>query len=416
MIAKIIFRNLLHKPLATLLSVVLLMFGTGIISLLLLLYTQIEDKFNNDLRDIDLVIGAKGSPLQLVLSAVYHMDAPTGNILQSDAEKIIHNPLIEQAIPLAYGDSYKTFRIVGTDVGYLQKYNAQFREGKIFNHVLDAVIGSNIVHSTQLKSGDTFFGTHGAGMKGHVHAAFQYKVTGILKETNTVLDNLVLTNIATVWKIHEHHDDDKDEEQTNEAGPAGKEKHKQETDSVHKPGNEITALLIKFRSPMGLMTLPRIINETTNMQSASPALEINRLFDLMGIGITTMQAVAFSIILISGLSVFISLYNRLKERKYELALARSMGSSRMLLFFMTLSEGVILAITGFVAGMLLARAGLYFLNGYSSGNYHINIKIKGLIIEELYLFLITMGIGITASFIPAIRAFNLNISKTLANE
>ncbi|MEP6712314.1 MAG: FtsX-like permease family protein [Ferruginibacter sp.] len=407
MILKIIFRNLVYKPLGTILSIVLLMFGVGIISMLLILYQQAEDKFNNDLKNIDLVVGAKGSPLQLVLSAVYHIDAPTGNILRSDADKIIHDPLIEQVIPLAYGDSYKSFPIIGTDSDYLNMYEAVFKEGNVFTKELEAVIGANVALSSGLKKGDLFLGTHGMGAKGHVHKEFQYKAVGILMPSNTVLDNLVMTNIETVWKIHQHQDkDDGDKE---------KQTNKLRADTA-KPENELTALLIKFRSPMGLLTLPRIINETTNMQAASPVLEINRLFDLMGMGITTIEAVAFAIILISGLSVFISLYGRLQDRKYELALARSMGSTRLRLFGMVLAEGLLLSFSGFLAGIALGRAGLILLDTYAVGKYHIKFSRWGLSRDEGWLFLVTIGIGIAAALIPAIKAFQLNISKTLAND
>ncbi len=465
MIIRIIFRNLVYKPLGTILSILLLMFGVGIISMLLVVYRQAEDKFNNDLKDIDLVVGAKGSPLQLVLSAVYHIDAPTGNILRSDAEKIIHDPLIEQAIPLAYGDSYKTYPIVGTDSSFLKMYGAAFRQGNIFSKTLDAVVGSNVALAGNLKPGDLFLGTHGMGARGHVHKEFQYKVVGILQPSGSVLDNLVLTNIATVWTIHHHHHDNDGDDDDNTAGtaptPAGAATTPPAASSVTtksatppsasitpsplttspghattgptitprshavpdttptdtvKPEDELTALLIKFRSPMGLMTLPRIINETTNMQAASPALEINRLFDLMGIGITTMQAIAFAIMLISGLSVFISLYGRLQERKYELALARSMGSSRLRLFSMVLAEGVCLSLAGFMAGFLLSRLGLHLLDSYAAGNYHIGLQKQGFTAEEGWLLLMTFGIGVTASLIPAIKAFRLNISKTLAHD
>jgi putative ABC transport system permease protein len=410
MIRKIIFRNLLHKPLTTLLSIILLMFGVGIISLILLIYRQMENKFDNDLKDVDLVVGAKGSPLQLVLSAVYHIDAPTGNILLADAARIIHDPLVEQAIPLAYGDSYKSFRIVGTDSQYLEKYAATFKEGNLFRNVMEAVVGKNVADATGLKRGDSFFGTHGLGSKGHVHKEFAYTVVGILKPSNTVLDNLVLTNIETVWKIHEHHHHDGDNDEKDE------DANTKDSTATRKPENEITALLIKFRSPMGIMTLPRIINETTSMQSASPTLEISRLFDLMGIGVTTLQMVALAIMLISGLSVFISLYIRLKERKYELALVRSLGSSRSKLFLLIFVEGLLLSLIGFAAGICLSRLGLFLLNLYSSSSYHIHFTLTEFIPEEYYLLLVTMGIGITASLIPAVKAFNLNISKTLADD
>ncbi len=434
MICKIIVRNLLYKPAGTLLSIVLLTFGVGIISLLLNLYQQAEDKFNNDLKDIDLVVGAKGSPLQLVLSAVYHVDAPTGNILRTDAEKIIHDPLIEQAIPLAYGDSYKTYPIVGTDTDYLKLYGAVFKEGHNFTKVLEAVIGSQVATSSGLKPGETFLGTHGMGAKGHVHKEFQYKVVGILQPSNTVLDNMVITDIETVWKIHHHHHsaseakEEIDKEAKEEIDKEGKEDTAKEQKEdiakekegrladTTKPEDELTALLLKFRSPMGLLTIPRIINETTNMQAASPVLEINRLFDLLGIGITTMEWIALAIMLLSGLSVFISLYSRLQERKYELALARSMGSSRFRLFGMIVSEGLFLSLAGFLAGIMMSRIGLLILDKYAAGNYHMKVYRAGFSKEEGGLFLVTLGIGLLASLIPAAKAFHLNISTTLAND
>jgi putative ABC transport system permease protein len=408
MILKIIFRNLFFKLSGTLLSIVLLTFGVGIISLLLNVYHQTEDKFDNDLRGVDLVVGAKGSPLQLVLSAVYHVDAPTGNILRKDAERIVHDPLVERAIPLAYGDSYRTFPIVGTDSDYLGMYGAVFRDGHVFTHPLEAVIGSQVAASAGLRQGDMFMGTHGLGAKGHVHKEFQYKVVGILKPSNTVLDNMVVTDVATVWKIHHHHSP---EEKGDEAG-----KEAEHGADTTRPEDELTAILLKFRSPMGLLTIPRIVNETTNMQAASPVLEISRLFNLLGIGVSTMEWIAFAIMLLSGLSVFISLYSRLEERKYELALARSMGSSRLLLFGMILSEGLFLSLAGFFTGILLGRAALLVLGKYAGGNFHMNFYGSGFSAEEGLLLLATLGIGLLASVIPAVKAFRLNISKTLAND
>lgn len=381
---KIILRNLFQHPLSTLLSLLLLTCGTGIISMLLVTRHQLATKMDRDLQDIDLVVGAKGSPLQLVLSAVYQLDAPTGNILLKDANRIAALPLVKEAIPLAYGDSYRSYRIVGTDSNYLAKYNCVFSAGHIFNTDMEAVIGSEVAAHTGLKTGDTFVGMHGLSDNGHAHTEYKYRVTGILMENNTVVDKLVLTNVASVWKIH----DDGDEEK------------------------EITALLIKYRSPQAMISLPRMINETTPMQAAIPQLEIKRLFSLMGVGIKTLQAIAFAIVLLSGLSVFIALYTRLKERKYELALARAMGSSRLLISWLLLCEGLIMVISGFILGIMLSRIGLLFLSKYS----RIGVFRISLLPEEWHLLLVTLLLGILAAALPAIQAFRLNISKTLAHE
>lgn len=419
MIAKIIFKNLFQHPLSTLLSLLLLACGTGIISMLLVTRHQMEIKMDNDLQDIDMVVGAKGSPLQLVLSAVYQLDAPVGNIKLKDAARIAHLPLVQQAIPLAYGDSYQSFRIVGTDSNYLSKYHCLFREGRIFNAALEAVVGSQVAVRTGLKLGDTFAGMHGLSDNGHAHTEFKYRVTGVLEEGNTVVDNQILTNVESVWKIHEGHGDEtavgEIHKHPGDKAVTSTRYTKQEQQHADSE-KELTALLIKYRSPLAMISLPRMINETTPMQAAIPQLEIKHLFSLMGIGIRTLQAIAFAIILLSGISVFIALYTRLKERKYELALARVMGSSRLLISWFLLSEGLIMVITGFITGIVLSRLGLWCLSKYAGAKYHINIFKLSLLPEEWHLLLATLLLGILAAALPVIKAFRLNISKTLAHE
>ena len=423
MIGKIIWRNVWQKPLGTTLSMILLMFGTGIIALILVLDQRVEEKFNNDLEDIDLVVGAKGSPLQLVLSAVYQVDAPTGNISREEADRIAHYPLVAQAIPLAYGDSYQSYRIVGTEAAYLEKYHAQFAKGRVFDTVMEAVVGSAVARATGLQVGATFLGTHGLGQSGHVHKEFVYMVTGMLKPTGTVLDQLVLTNIATVWQIHAHPDNDGDDD-AQVAGMPHAANGVAALNGVQPanaalalvPNAQITALLIKLRSPMALLSLPRIINETTNMQAASPALEMNRLFSLLGVGVKTLQVVAFSIMLLAGLSVFIALYQRLQERRYELALSRVMGCSRMRLFTMVLAEGGLLSIAGYLAGLALCHAGLYWLQQTSGHSMYLSLQPGVVTGAEIYLCGFTLGVGLLAALLPAVKAFSLNISKTLAND
>lgn len=403
MLFKIIFKNLFHKPLGTTLSVALLSLSTGIISLLLLLQNQLEQKFENDLRDIDLVVGAKGSPLQLVLSAVYHVDAPTGNIPEAEVEKIRQLRSVAQVIPLAYGDSYQRFRILGTDTSYIGKYSGVLREGRLFQQNLEAVLGATVAANTGLSVGQTFFGTHGEAEEGEKHNQAGYTVVGVLKESNSVLDNLILTNVASVWSVHEEH---------HEEGGAAHDDH--DHVAVDTMPHEITAALVKARSTMAVMTLPRMLNETTNLQATIPALEINRLMKLLGIGVTTLQALAIGIMLISGFSVFIALYNRLRERRYELALMRSLGCSRLRLFVLLISEGLLLALAGFAGGVLLSRLAIWLLNTTAAQDFHLVFRYN-FIAAEGVLLVVALGVGLLAALIPAAKAFRMDLSTALAD-
>ena len=412
---------MVYRPLNTALCVSLLLFGVGIISTLLVVQHQIEQKFERDLEGIDLVIGAKGSPLQLVLSAVYHLDAPTGNIKLSEARKIMDNPLVAQAIPLAYGDSYRGYRIVGSTPDYLIKYRAQFAEGRPFKRAMEAVIGANVAEKTGLRKGATFLGTHGEVAQGHVHDDHPYTVVGVLEKTNTVLDRLVLTNIESVWQVHDdahgappptlatHREEghDHDAEHNHEDG------HDHAESSLDEEELEITALLLQYKTKMSAIRMPQLINEQTKLQAVLPALEINRLFYLLGIGTTTLQLIAGGIVLMAGFSIFFVLYGRLRERQFELALMRSAGYRPGHLFGLLILEGLLLTAVGYLLGWLLSRGGIYLINQRADSDFQFQFS-SAWVPEEGWLLMATLLLGILAAFLPAWRAMRLDVSAILS--
>lgn len=400
------------KPLNMLLNMLLMGLGIAIILVLILLSTQLEDNLSKNKKGVDLVVGAKGSPLQLILANVYHIDFPTGNIKLKEAKDLTRNRLIASAIPLALGDNYRGFRIVGTNHDYVQLYEATIAQGEIWKNNLDVVVGANVAEKLQSKIGDTFFGAHGLSVEDMDHDEMSYHIVGILEKNNSVIDNLILTNIESVWAVHEH------EEEHEEEGH-GLPQVGSAYETGFPEGNEdaeITSMLIKFRSPMGAVTLPRMINANTNMQAASPAFETQRLFSLLGIGVDLLKAFAAIIIIIAGLSIFISLYNALKDRKYDLAIMRSLGASKTKLFIHVILEGVIITVLGGALGFLLGHGLTEFLAGLYEKSDDIGLTGLVFVNQEFIVMLISVGIGILASIIPAINAYKTDISEVLAKE
>ena len=194
------------RALTSTLLVVLLALGVATISLLLHVSHQAEERLTRDARGFDLVVGAKGSPLQLILSSIYHMDIPTGNISVSEANRLRKNRKVAEAIPLALGDTYRGFRIVGTETSYIKHYQAELAEGELFTAPMQAVIGARVARETALSAGGTFAGSHGLSGGGEEHADTPYMVVGRLKPTGTVLDRLILTPVESVWQVHGSHD------------------------------------------------------------------------------------------------------------------------------------------------------------------------------------------------------------------
>ncbi len=421
MLLKIVWKNIMDKRLNSILAVLLMAFGIGIISLLITVGKQLQDKFAKNISGVDMVVGAKGSPLQLILSGVYQIDSPTGNIALSELNMLRSNPLVKELIPLSMGDNYKGYRIVGSNEKYLQHFKAELKEGRVFEQPMEVVVGATVARNLDLKLNDTFVSSHGFEADGHSHDDQVYKVTGILEYSNSVLDNLLVSDLASVWLVHAGHEEG--EKQGHEEDGDHDEDADQEAAADQEPGAEqashepeVTCALVKFRSPMGLMSLPRLINQNTKMQAALPAIEVNRLFELMGIGMDAVKALAAAIMLISGVSVFITLFNALKERKYELALMLSMGGTRVKLFFMLLLEGIILSLSGYVLGILFSRTGLWLASGALKRGYNYTLEQQFLQKEEIYLLALALFIGIVAAIIPSAGIYKINISKTLANE
>ncbi|MDQ8053671.1 MAG: FtsX-like permease family protein [Pedobacter sp.] len=404
---KISWKSIWAKPLSTALSVLLIAFGTAILTILILASHQIEQKLNNNSKDIDLVVGAKGSPLQLILSSIYYIDFPTGNIPLKDAQEIMHNPFVKRAVPLALGDNYNGARIVGTDSNFVALYGLKLQEGKFWQADLEATIGANVALNHHLKVGSTFYGAHGLTENKDQHKEHAYKVTGILSEQGNVTDNLILTNVASIWAMHEEGESEKS------IGPETDTQLTPQTPAKSNEDRELTSILIQYRSPMSVVMFPRMVNQGTNLQSASPAMESTRLFSLIGVGVDTLQWFAALIMLIAAISVFINLYNSLKERSYDLAIMRILGASRGKLFVIVILEGLILTIVGTLLGLCLGHFALQLIGSYQESS---QAKLTGKILlsQEAYLLVAGLAIGIFAAIIPAIQAYRANISKILA--
>lgn len=457
------WKNLTNKPLTMLLSTVLFALGVGLISFLLLISHQVSEKFEKNLAGIDLVIGAKGSPLQLILSSMYHIDAPTGNIPVKGVMPYLNpkNPFIKTAIPLSLGDSYRGYRIVGTTANLLELYQAKVATGRSFTGLMEVLAGATAAHELGLKIGSTFQSSHGLiEDENLVHEGHAFKVVGILKPTGASIDQLLLTPAQSIWEVHEHgamgsiapaaeEEHDEGEHEHDEAEQAVEdslsENHEEATEQVgsvaltnqeedhysspeeheheeHRlksileyPDKEITSLLLQFNGHnVTTLNLQRMINQNTNMQAATPAIEITRLYSLMGVGEDALRWLAFIIMAVSGLSIFISLFSSLRDRRYELALMRTMGASPAKLFTMIILEGLLLAILGYVLGMLISHGGMELLAGEMKAAYRYTFTGRTFLPEELYLLGGALAVGFIAAVIPAIQARNTDISKTLA--
>ena len=473
----IAYKNMVSKPLNMVLSLLLLVLSVSLVTFVFQLSKQLNGQMDKNISPVDMVVGAKGSPLQLVLSSVLHIDVPTGNIKLQEATQIMKHPFVGSAIPVSYGDNYKGYRILGTEPVYLDQYNASLREGRLFDSSFELVAGNAVAQKLGLKIGDKVISSHGlAAAGGEAHDDHPFTIVGILELSGTVVDNLLVCNLESVWDAHDHTDgahqdevkDDNDHEDGKHAHAHKEEGHHHEDgehdhkheeeghhhkdgehdhdheeeghhhedgehehehgeeghhheDGEHDHGHdhdeerEITSLLVKFKSPLGLVQLPRFINENTNMQAALPGFEIQRLMGLLGSGVKTLNGIAIAILLVSGFSIFISLLKTIRERRQELALLRTYGLGTPKLLFLVLLEGLFLAFAGFLLGWLLGRLALILVSSYIESGYGYVLQINGPDFVELLLLGVTLVIALIAVFLASTSIFKLNISKVLGD-
>ncbi len=393
------WRYLWARPMGAALNVLLLSLGLASITFLLLVGAQLGKAFDRDLAGIDVVVGAKGSPMQLILSGVLHIDVPPGNVPLKAVRELEKNPLVAAIIPISLGDNVHGYRIVGTSLAYLAHYQATVDQGQLWDASMQVVVGATVARKLGLQLGSTFTGSHGMGGGGHLHGDSLYTVVGILAPGGSVLDRLVLTDSASVWKVHEDataSPDDSDDDR-----------------KVMEDEREITMALVKYKTPMAAMSFPRFVNTSTEMQAAAPALEITRLLKMLGLGTDVLRAFAGVLLLTAGLSVFIALWSAVRERKADLALLRMLGASPGKVAALLLCEALWLGVLASIAGLLLGQA---FAAALAWLLQLENSLLIGGMVWPLQLWVVpclALGVSLVSALLPTFAAYRVSVLELL---
>ena len=390
------WRYLWSRPMAAVLNLLLLSLGLASITFLLLLGHQVSQAFERDLSGIDLVVGAKGSPLQLILSGVLHLDVPTGNVPLPAVQALEKHPLVASVIPISLGDSFQGFRIVGTSHAYPAHYQAHLAQGSLWQAPMQAVLGANTARALALKPGDHFVGSHGLGTGGHEHGNLPYTVSGILAPTGSVLDRLILTDTASVWQVHE------------KATALDADDQK-----ILEQERELTLALVRYRSPLAAVSLPRFINSSTEMQAAAPALEISRLLRMLGVGSEVLRALAGVLLVTAALSVFLALWTAVRERRADLALLRMLGAPPRRVASLLLTEALWLGLLAAALGLALGQGLMALLGQQLSLDQ--SLLVGGLAWPPSLWWVpgLALGVSLAAAVLPALGAYRVSVQELL---
>ena len=388
---RLAWRYLWARPMPTALNLMLLSLGLAAIGFVVLVSEQLEHGLRRDLGGIDLVVGAKGSPMQILLAGVFHLDQSTGNIPLATVAQLRAQPLVAQAVPISLGDSFRSHRIVGTTAAYLDLYRLDLAQGRRWTGPMQAVLGAEVARQSGLKPGDRFHGTHGlaGGGEEHEHA---YEVTGVLAPTGGVVDRLVLTDLASVWEAHAAH------------GHA---------DEATEASLEVSMVLVRYRSPLAAVMLPRWVNAQAGLQASVPALETARLLSMVGVGLDVLRGFGGVLLLAAALSVLVALLHAVRERQGDLAMLRMLGATPARVAGLIALEALMLASLATLLALGLSHGLAAVLGAVLAEQQSMRISGAWGSPWEALVPALALGLAMIAAAWPAWRGYRLDVTELL---
>jgi putative ABC transport system permease protein len=399
----IAWRNLLAKPVQSGLTVLIVAATIAMLAVVTLLSAGTHAGLVRATEPFDLIVGAKGSPNQLVLNTVFLKDVPIGNVSHEIYEKLSENPLVASAIPLAFGDNYKGYTIVGSgsDIFFHQPKVGQgewlqFAAGRPFSVPFEAVVGAKAAQELGLKLGDEFKSAHGFIPGGHTHD-HTYQVVGILQPVNGPYDQAVLVPIESIWLAHEKHE-------SKVEGEAIEDSHEHE--------HEVTAILVKPKGYSEAMRLYQQFQQEGGAQMIFPAQVIVQLFSILGQGEQMLRSIAYVIIVMGLMIMALSVYWSALGRARDRAILRALGASARDIFTVILAESALLTILGVVIGILTGH-GIYLALVKVMESKTAIVLTAGVTLEEIYIIIGGTLFGILSGLIPAVLTYKMDVAKHL---
>jgi putative ABC transport system permease protein len=396
MLFRIVRKSLRQHSLSTWITSISIGLAGGLLLSIWVVKEQAHATFTQIDGGFDAVLGARSSKLQLVLNAIFHLEASPANIEWSDYEEIHKNPAVALAVPIAMGDNYRGYRVVGTltnlftESEYASGKKYAVREpGRLFDQTLrEAVVGSFAAQRLGLKRGDHFHPYHGLDFQEQHEHAEEYVVVGILEPSNTPADRVIWIPLEGVQKMSGH---------------------------AAEAASDLSAVLVKLRSAMAGRTLEMQYNrEGTRLTFAWPiGATIAELLNKVGWFENILAWVAVLVALVAAGSVMASIYNSMNERRKQIAILRALGARRTTVFFSVLLEAVAIALIGIiigfafyllivgVAGQIIRRETGVVLDAFAWNNVMLWAPV-GLLV-----------LGALAGVIPAWKAYQTDVASNL---
>jgi len=415
------WRYLRARLLLNLLTAVTVGFGVTLIVAASAVSSSTKTSVMQSAGGYQLLVAAKGSPVQAVMSSLFFIDAPTGNVPLELYRQLRADKGVARVVPLNMGDSYRGFYVVGTTADYFALVADMIGRSvrtdppkRVFEKPFEAVVGAGVARDLGLKVGDRLVGIHGfidvPADLAQPHETFPYTVVAVLEKTNTPADKAIFTTVETVWAIH-HQD-----------LPEGWEKPLATAETAHHdPGtgrrgraSEITALLVQGKSYMDLLRLSSTIGRSPSAQAIFPARIVTRLLDYLKIGEGVILGVSWLTTVVAFFAIMISMLAATADRRRQIATLRALGAGPGLIARIVLLEASLIAAFGALAGVVTGRGAAYLLAVLLERMSGLRLDVRPVASEDMLTVLAALALGLLAGVIPAYSAYRQDIAQNLS--
>jgi putative ABC transport system permease protein len=420
---KIAWRSIQQRALASALTTVSMSLGVALVVGVLVVHQVVDQSFRRSAQGYNLIVGAKGGRLELVLNTVYHLGRPLENIPYKYYLEFTEGrfqPDVEAAIPVCVGDSYQGFPVIGTVPEMFTKLEYRDRQkyefaggGRNFQaaNEYEAVVGAQAARVTGLAAGSSFRPSHGvleAGETGTQHRPFS--VVGVLAPTGTPVDRTLFVNMEGFYHLEGHHRPAAD----SHAGAQGASEDHDHEGPIPDDQKRVTAILVLTR-PTAVLSLAKQVNEEPTAQAVMPAEEISDLLDgVVGNVQSLLLVVATLVVVVAGIGILVSIYNSMNDRRHEIAVIRALGARRGTVMAVILWESLLLSLGGGLLGLLLGHGLVGLLGPTIEEQTGVIVRATAFQWAELVLIPGLIGLAAIVGYLPAVVAYRTDVAKSLA--
>lgn len=434
-ILNIVHKNLQKRLLSTLLTILGVAIGVGLVFTVLVVDQKTRESFDQTSTGFDLILAAKGSALQATLNTIYHLETSTGLVPYALYETAAKDPRVEYAFPFYVGDQHQGFRVVGTSIDYLEKasprknLNYTFSKGNNFEGFGTCVLGSSVAERLGLGLGDEIQFVHGlsegnSGFELKAHDEHYVTVSGILNPTYTANDQVIFTDIKSLEAIHQNKDFSADDEDDHTEHDEHDHAHEDDIEVEH-----LDAVLVKMKNPAAALQLSGLINYPTpanpliamNMRkdpffkfkeeimAVIPSIQIDNLLGVVGRIQNILSILTWFVVLVALIGIFVGLYNSMESRRRDISIMRSLGATKMKIFLIVVLEATAISTTGALLGWILSQFGLIIFSPMVAEMTGVIISGIAYSKEMIFYFVLFVLTGALIGSIPAVKAYRTNV-------